>query len=320
MNLRIIIKQAMVLLSLMLAISACKNDSTGALGLEKRDFILTGTVTATFSGEPLANVQLQAEVLDTNFKSSTITNSNGYYSMSLSYFRDKYNPKSFFVIITATSPNIRFTRQTGFQAANVEGTASFNFDCIENYGDGIKFRLPIYNKLNIGKSGSAEPTYRWYPKFPDVYVVRTPQVSNRQYQMVIDGIKKISEMSRGKIPYLNVYTVPEESLNILHNNIVHEWVKPNQLPDEICAATGNSFTLSNFFNNSVIKYIITIEYCSGDSFHEMLHAMMAWQGLDLMRYDEIDDHQLSLQIALHYSRFPKHSIINNIDKDMKPYL
>lgn len=319
MNLQIMIKHTLILLTLTLTISACKNNSTTAPVLEKKDFILTGIVTATFSGDPLPNVQLQAEVLDTAFKSSTITNSNGYYSMPLSYFRDKNNPQSFFVSITATSPTIRFTRQTGFQAANLEGNASFNFDCIENYGDGIKFSLPKYNKLNTSVKGYTEPTYRWYPKFPDVYVVRTPNVSNKQYQLVISGIKKISEMSRGKIPYLNIYTVDKEPSD-WHGTITNEWLAPNQLPEHICAATNTTINPTFTINNSSIYYLITKEYCSGDSLHEMLHAMMGWDGLDLMRYDEIDDYQLSLQIALHYSRFPKHTIINSIDKDMKPYL
>ncbi len=297
-------------------ILSCKNNPTGVPHLERKEFTLTGTITATFSGNPIPNADISAEIIDGESKDYTISNSNGKYTLNLFYYRDKSNPKSIFVSIKAKGPNIRFIRETGFQAANIEGIIEFNFDCIENYGDGLSFNLPLYNKLNLNPKGITDPTYRWYPKFPDVYVVRTPNISNKQYQLVINGIKKISAVSRGKIPPLNIYTV--NNADNIHHSIMHEWIDDNTIPN-YCGVTYISAE-NNSINKANTKYKIKKESCSGSSFHEMMHAMMIWHGLDLLNKNEINEYQLSLQIAFHYSRYPKHTFTDNIDKDMKPYL
>ncbi len=83
---------------------------------------------------------------------------------------------------------------------------------------------------------------------------------------------------------------------------------------------------NNFITNATINYKIKKESCSATSFHEMMHTMMGWYGLDLLNkneineINEINEYQLSLQITFHYSRYPKHTFTDNIDKDMKPCL
>jgi len=256
--------------------------------------------------------------MDQESKANTTTDQSGHYSLKLYYFRNPINPKSIFVSIKAYGSKIIFQRETGFQAANIEGKIEFNFDCIENYGDGLNFNLPIYNKLNTWTDGSISPTIRWYPKFPEVYLIKTKGVSDKQVQKVLAGIKKISDYSRGKIPQLNTYIVNEHITDI-HGKIRHEWVEGNKI-NGLCGASSSTLDSNNFINSSFIYYKIEKEYCSDASFHEMMHSMMEGHGLDLIKYNQINDYQLSLQIAFHYSRFPKHTFTNEIDKDMKPYL
>jgi len=313
------IKILLPLLSLIpiLSILSCK-DKILQPELEKKEIELFGIVTGTFSSDPITNAQIEAEVINQESKANTTSDSSGHYSLKLYYFRNPINPKSIFINIKAYGSKIRFIRETGFQAANIEGKIQFNFDCIENYGDGLYFSLPIYNKLNIGDGGVTAPTYRWYPNFPDMYIIKSNQVSNKQVQKVLAGIRKISEFSRGRIPTLNTYIISEH-INDIHGKTTHEWVTSDKIPGA-CAVTGNSADMTNILNSSFIYYQISNEYCSDASFHEMLHAMLVWFGLDLIKNGELDDHQLSLQIAFHYSRFPKHTFINEIDKDMKPYL
>jgi len=286
--------------------------------LEKKEIELFGIVTGTFSSDPITNAQIEAEVVNQESKANTTTDSSGHYSLKLYYFRNPINPKSIFINIKAYGSKIRFRRETGFQAANIEGKIEFNFDCIENYGDGLNFSLPIYNKLNIDNGDITGPTYRWYPNFPDIYIVKTKQVSEIQLQKVLAGIRKISEYSRGRIPQLKVFIVDEAPIDYL-NKVIHKWV-PDESIKGMCAATSGSANITNILTNSLIVYKIKKEYCSGASFHEMMHAMMVWDGLDHMKYNEVSDYQFSLQITFHYSRFPKHTFTNEIDKDMKPYL
>jgi len=144
------IKILLPLLSLIpiLFILSCK-DKILQPELEKKEIELYGIITGTFSSDPISNAQIEAEVINQESKANTTSDSSGHYSLKLYYFRNPTNPKSIFINIKAHGSKIRFQRETGFQAANIEGKIEFNFDCIENYGDGLNFSLPIYNKLNI---------------------------------------------------------------------------------------------------------------------------------------------------------------------------
>jgi len=282
-------------------------------GPVEKNIQFTGAITGTFSGRVLSGAKVRVEIEGQNAVEGT-TDGAGRYSVVLKYVRE---PGKLIAKVTfrISGAGVRFVRESSYEKGLMSDIESYDINCIENTGDGTNFDLKLYRKLNSYTDGNPFPTMRWYPGFPEVYIVKTADISNEQYQQVKEGIAKISQYSRGAIPLLIIKTVTDEP-NDRTGKIIHKWVPDNQLPGN-CAAT-DATPFSNYsIGWSIIKYKGNHTYCSAASFHEMMHAMMNWPGLDRTTQGEISDYQKSVQIFFDYKRFPGHTFESAIDKDSK---
>ncbi|OGF66216.1 MAG: hypothetical protein A2Y62_02640 [Candidatus Fischerbacteria bacterium RBG_13_37_8] len=295
--------------------SCSRSDNPVQPDIDVREVQFSGRVTGTFSGGMLVGARVQVQIEGQGME-EVMTDTGGRYNAVLRYERDRANPKVERVIYRASGSVIRFARETSYRVSMINDVMEYDFNCIENYGDGANFDLKLYRKLNSQSDGAVIPTMRWYPDFPEVYIVKTPDISNWQYQQVKEGIQKISQYSRGAIPLLQIHTVTEEP-NGIDKGIIHKWDK---ITKTYCATTTISLMPNfNILNYSTVSYKKGDNNCSKSSSHEMLHAMMGWEGLDKTNSSEITDYQLSLQIFFTYKRYPKHTLVNSVDTDSKPW-
>jgi len=283
--------------------------------LQEKKVKFTGRVTGTFMRKPLSGVKVSIEI-ENESKGETMTDANGFYSIILNH--KPVGPKAPKIIYRARGGSIRFPRETGYYGALIKDEMQYDFDCVENYGDGANFDLKLYRKLNVDEQGNPIPTYRYYPDFPKNYIIRTKDITDYQYKKAIEGIKKMSAMSRGAIPEMEIITVSEEP-RLSPLMITHEWVDRDKLFWKGCAEGGpnSADPYSNAITNSKILYWKKYEPCTGSSLHEMMHAMMRWVGLDNFKAYDFSYYQFSLQIYFTYKRYPKHTFENMTDKDFK---
>jgi hypothetical protein len=308
----------MVILVVLLCLTgiACKHSTpTGPPAPVERQIQFKGKITGTFSRNPLAGVNVHVE-LQGQSAGDVQTDGSGNYAVTLKYLEEqgKLSPP---VTYQITGSQIRFQRETSFFTSVMKDVMEFDINCIETYGDGANFSLNIYHKLNSDTNGNPFPTSRWYPGFPEVYIVRSAGVTDWQYQQVKAGVVKISQMSRGAIPPLTIHTVSEVPAD-RNGKITHQWVPDEQLPGACARIIGSGVDNNYSIFMAGLKYKKRQVYCSSSSFHEMMHAMMIWGGLDSMTNNEISDHQFTLQIYFAYNRYPHHTFNGAIDSDKKP--